>query len=140
MALTTLAPYRCSLWACLLDRKQGSIVPGLPASNSSGGKKSFGHIWIINQFKLATVIIWLNREHWAVGHFLCSQETGRCLIRHLKATVNLCRSLCKGLFNQLSDLQHQLISIHTYYLSLIKAFGSNLNSFPFTKVLMLVSG
>lgn len=52
--------------------------------------------------------------------FKFSLGTERCLIRHLKATVNLYRPHHKWFFNQLSDLKHQLVSIHTYYLPLIK--------------------
>lgn len=62
--------------------------------------------------------------------FLFSLGTGRCLIGHLKATVNLYRPHHKWFFNQLSDLKHQLVSIHTYYLSLIKAFRSESKFFP----------
>ena len=92
---------------------------------SAPGKRSFRHTQELNLCRPPASITWLSVVQWVtIQVFLLSLGTERCLIRHLKATVNLYRPHHKWFFSRLSDLKHQLVSIHTYYLSLIKAVSS----------------
>lgn len=122
----TLGHYSCSPQGCIpicMDTIQHCPRVTYISLLRGGGGRSFGHTQELNLFRLPTWINWLSIVQWVTIHFFFfkfSLGTERCLIRHLKATVNLYRPHHKWFFNQLSDLKHQLVSIHTYYLPLIK--------------------